>query len=306
MDGDSLGKQMSDPKKQTAITEGLAKFTDGVNEIVYRQNGFLIYAGGDDVLALLPLEKALPCASELRQFYLNCFKQGETVLVPTTLSGAIEYVHIKTPLTKVLRDAHHLLDGVAKDITGRDAIAIRVWKPGGLQQQWSQPWEIALIDTTQEHPISYLEQLVYDFRRLEAEDKQFSSKFFYKLRQLFSLLNPPKDDENCHPKQGEPSQKERLIIRQRHEDVIDLVAMEYINSGSTTALSNIKDAKKRKKIARDAVFPLLKQCRPVFRQVDIPQAEKWQCDVANWQRSHFLNADAALLVRFLALKGIEK
>ncbi|MCI5144802.1 MAG: type III-B CRISPR-associated protein Cas10/Cmr2, partial [Candidatus Electrothrix sp. AR3] len=69
MDGDSLGRQMSKPEKQQDITDGLKQFTQGVEKRVKKHNGFLIYAGGDDVLAVLPLEDALPCALEIRQFY---------------------------------------------------------------------------------------------------------------------------------------------------------------------------------------------------------------------------------------------
>ena len=111
MDGDSLGKHMSEPKAQDAITKGLAEFTQRVPHTVNAHNGFLIYAGGDDVMAVLPLEDAFSCAKALRDVYLECFKKhplatGEPI--PTTLSGAIEFAHIKTPLTTVLKDAHHL------------------------------------------------------------------------------------------------------------------------------------------------------------------------------------------------------
>ena len=111
---------MSDPDKQKAITAGLAEFTGEVQSIVQQHNGFLIYAGGDDVLAILPLEDALACAAALRKHYLGCFNLTN---IPTSLSGAIEYVHIKTPLSTVLHDAHKLLDDIAKDRCGRDAIA---------------------------------------------------------------------------------------------------------------------------------------------------------------------------------------
>jgi hypothetical protein len=75
--------------------------------------------------------------------------------------------------------------------------------------------------------------------------------------------------------------------------------MEYINSGKTTTLSKIKDAKERKQKACNAVHPLLKQCRPVFRDIETSKKkEDWQC-------SNALEADAALIVRFLAHKGIE-
>jgi CRISPR-associated protein Cmr2 len=91
MDGDSLGKYMRFTKKQPKISDALKKFTDKVNDIVYQNNGFLIYAGGDDVLAILPLEDALSCAKDLRDEYLEAFKGSD---INSSLSGAIEYAHI--------------------------------------------------------------------------------------------------------------------------------------------------------------------------------------------------------------------
>jgi CRISPR-associated protein Cmr2 len=91
MDGDSLGKHMTSTEKQPKISDALKKFTDKVNDIVYQNNGFLIYAGGDDVLAILPLEDALSCAKDLRDEYLEAFKGSD---INSSLSGAIEYAHI--------------------------------------------------------------------------------------------------------------------------------------------------------------------------------------------------------------------
>lgn len=287
MDGDSLGSYMSDTKLHYSITQGLADFTNGVPAIVQNNNGFLIYAGGDDVLAILPLEDAITCAAALRAHYLNCFN-GQTkstdkqkrLPIPTTLSGAIEFVHINTPLTSVLKDAHKLLDDVAKDGSGRDALAIRVWKRGGLQLEWSQPWKIALIpdsDTT------YLEKLTDLFQESDKTDEQFSSKFFYKIRERFELLNP---NENKGQKQ---------ILDD--EDALSLMAMEYLNSGKSD-LSSIKNAQERINRARDRIRPLLNQCRPVIRNKDIDNSSEWK-------KSPKLQADGALLVRFLAQKGVE-
>ena len=277
MDGDSLGSHMSDTKKQPNITKGLAKFTKDVLEIVQQHSGFLVYAGGDDVLAILPLEDAISCAAALREHYMNCFDPNE---IPTTLSGAIEFVHINTPLTSVLKDAHKLLDDVAKDGSGRDALAIRVWKRGGLQLEWSQPWKIALIpdsDTT------YLEKLTDLFQESDKTDEQFSNKFFYKIRERFELLNP---NENKGQKQ---------ILDD--EDALSLMAMEYLNSGKSD-LSSIKNAQERINRARDRIRPLLNQCRPVIRNKDIDNSSEWK-------KSPKLQADGALLVRFLAQKGVE-
>jgi CRISPR-associated protein Cmr2 len=281
MDGDSLGKNMSDTTKQDVITQGLAKFTQGIPAIVYANNGFLIYAGGDDVLAILPLEDAIPCATTIRTHYEECFKDSE---LQTSISGAIEFVHNKTSLTKILKDAHQLLDDVAKQKTGRDALAIRVWKPGGLQLQWSQPWEIALFDTPNGNKKTYLEKLAEEFQHNDVEDDQFSSKFLFKIRERFDLLNPTTDGGDS------------IFTDKKQQNA--LIAMEYLNSGNIK-LSQIKDANERLEKAIDAIHPLLNQCRPVIRAI-----EKKNSD--DWKRSPRLEADAALLVRFLAHKGIEQ
>lgn len=285
MDGDSLGSHMSNPDLHYSITQGLADFTQKVPEIVHTHNGFLIYAGGDDVLAILPLEDAILCAAALRKHYLDCFKEqphsdskNHRHYIPTTLSGAIEFAHIKMPLTKVLKDAHHLLDEVAKDGRGRDALAIRVWKPGGLQIEWAQPWEIALNPHTGK---TYLQEITETFQAANAADEQFSNKFFYKIRERFDLLNP------------DATTGEKSILKEG--EALSLMAMEYLNSGKSD-LSSIKNAQERMDKAKDRVYPLLKQCRPFMRDKD-----KNEC-----KPSERLEADGALLVRFLAQKGVER
>ena len=290
MDGDSLGSHMSNSDLHYSITQGLADFTNGVPAIVKEHNGFLIYAGGDDVLAILPLEDAITCAAKLREHYLGCFNgkgkptdKEKRLPINTTLSGAIEFVHINTPLTSVLKDAHNLLDDIAKDGSGRDALAIRVWKRGGMQLEWSQPWEIALIP---ESTATYLEKIAITFQKINESDEQFSNKFFYKIHERFDLINPDMDTNKKQP------------VLEEEEDAISLMAMEYLNSGKSN-LSSIKNAKERIDKAKDVIRPLLKQCQPVIRNKDISDSSKWA-------RKKQLKSDGALLVRFLAQKGVER
>ena len=138
MDGDSLGAQMGDPDKQAGISEALNTFTNKVPNIVSLHNGFLNYAGGDDVLAMLPMEYAIKCASALKTAYDECFKDKKAF---STLSGAIQFAHIKTPLMKIIKASHNLLDDVAKAQSGRNSLAIRINKPGGIHAEWVMPWE---------------------------------------------------------------------------------------------------------------------------------------------------------------------
>ena len=251
MDGDSLGIHMSDPNKQDIISKALDSFTQKVPDLVQKNNGFLIYAGGDDVLAVLPVEDAIPCAVAIRETYQQCFETQNANFI-TSISAAIQFVHIKTALIKILRDSHDLLDSIAKEKTGRDALAIRVWKLGGKQLEWAQPWETALnLETGKTH----LEEVADTFQN-EGMDEQFSNSFFYKIRERFSLLNP--DDT------GEP------VLGEKQAE--DLMAMEYLNSGKSDLSDKKYSTAERKTEAKKRIGKLLKQCRPTSNQLNIDGA----------------------------------
>jgi CRISPR-associated protein Cmr2 len=283
MDGDSLGSHLGNSINQPKIAGALNSFAQDVSPIVQKNNGFLVYAGGDDVLAILPLEDAFSCAKELRDVYLQAFKDSG---IPTTLSGAIEFAHVKMPLGRVLADAHDLLDKIAKDGRGRDAIAVRVWKPGGSALTWSQPWHIALGGGQ----IVELQQIARTFEQdsvglTEGEAVPFSNKFFYRIRERFEFLNPT--DQKASPVLSE-------------EQAITLLAAEYLSSGVHEERGTVTSARPTLEQARGWVRPLLKQCRPVTRVTDEGGQNPRFDDV-----SSCLEADGALLVRFLAHKGIE-
>lgn len=317
MDGDSLGSHMSNPENQTKISNALLNFTNGpgenrhiqdsVPDIVERYNGFLIYAGGDDVLAILPLEDALGCAAAVRQHYLNCFESSG---IPTTISAAIEFAHVKTPLGKVLGDAHPLLDDVAKEGAGRDALAVRVWKTSGQVLEWAQPWKVALRDNSQELVVQSLarcfneETLVKD---QQDQSVQFSSKFFYKIAERFKVLNPSKDDrKRILSVEANKSNKKTEIAKSEGENENQILSAK--EASELLAVDFLASAENRRYItveqARDIIEPLLTQCRPHVRQLDKTTGRELPPDT--WPQSARLQADGALLVRFLATKGLEE
>jgi CRISPR-associated protein Cmr2 len=188
MDGDGMGKliagRLADERK--VISSALCDFTRQVLEIVSARNGWLIYAGGDDVFALLPVDQALGCAARCRAAYQNAFCRIAPFVpkAEATISAAIEYAHIKTPLGPLVRDAHRLLDSVAKDEIGRDAVACRVWKRGGPILTWSQPWEAVITPDG-----NIVAEVRKAFQNNSDDPDKFSSKFFYKLKDLFDFTN---------------------------------------------------------------------------------------------------------------------
>ena len=55
------------------VSEALSTFGKRVDELVQKHHGVTVYAGGDDVLAMLPVPSALPCADELAKAYTAAF-----------------------------------------------------------------------------------------------------------------------------------------------------------------------------------------------------------------------------------------
>lgn len=300
MDGDSLGKQMSDADKQATITKGLAEFTASVPDLVHEHNGFLIYAGGDDVLAVLPLEDALDCALAIREKYTRIFEalneaNSEKPTVSTSISAAIQFAHIKMPLMKVLKDAHDLLDKVAKDKYGRDTLAVRVWKPGGMVLEWAMPWERAIELDDDGKKCLVLKRLADDFSNDDDAYGQLSNKFLYKIRERFELLNPPqplKGNGSLASGSQVPAWEPDSVLDA--DQAIDLMAAEYFSSGMCD--QHYKPSQ-RLEHARAVVKPLLTQCRPVYRALDADNS-------VTWDEAKDIKGDAALLVRFLAQKGV--
>tara|TARA_R110002167_G_scaffold366450_1_gene597498 strand:- start:4143 stop:6170 length:2028 start_codon:yes stop_codon:yes gene_type:complete len=187
MDGDSLGSQMGDKDKQSRISTALNDFTRQVPDIVNQHSGFLVYAGGDDVLALLSVDDSLACGEALKTLYDRCFAEqnaASTKPIETSLSGALMYCHYKSPLARNLAKAHPLLDDIAKDQCGRNSLAVQVWKPGGLHCSWSTPWQ-TLEDRSR---VQGLNSLVADLIAEKKKEGRFARKFFFKLEELVNTL----------------------------------------------------------------------------------------------------------------------
>ncbi len=137
-DGDRLGA-LADQLGGKSVSEALAVFTRKAPEIVRKHDGVTVYAGGDDVLAMLPIPKALACAETLSNAYREAFSATDAGAA-ATLSAAVVFAHVRLPLNHALGEAHRLLDDVAKDSNGRDSMAAAVLKPGGPYCEWVTKW----------------------------------------------------------------------------------------------------------------------------------------------------------------------
>ena len=186
-DGDRLGRLVGKLGGKQ-VGQSLSTFTNRVPGIVRDRDGVTVYAGGDDVLAMLPATHALACAAALSSAYTDAFADMNPAAVETkttaTLSAAVVFAHIRVPLNAVISEARHLLDDVAKDANGRDSLAVGVLKPGGLNCQWVTAW------TRPDSGSSATTVLAGLTRQLErgGSDGGLSSSLIYRIRDTLTRL----------------------------------------------------------------------------------------------------------------------
>jgi len=145
------------PARHAAISEALANFAlHVVPQIVTQHHGMLIYAGGDDVLAMMPATEAVACACQLRLAfrgdpqvnggarpgYYQAGRRELLMMGPTaTASCGLAVVHYKEDLRFALQQARRA-EKAAKD-AGRDALQIAVCRRSGEHTMVLCPWEFA-------------------------------------------------------------------------------------------------------------------------------------------------------------------
>jgi len=136
-----------------------------------------VYAGGDDVLALLPLEDAC-LARSASWAYVAAFPKHARKVDDL---AAIEFAHIKSPLTRVLHDAHELLTlwrrKGAPPAGGRAGV-----EPWRVSAGMGHAWERAVADGR-----VIVEDLA---RQFGSESPEYTNRFFFKIRERFEFLNP--------------------------------------------------------------------------------------------------------------------
>ncbi|MDO8945354.1 MAG: type III-B CRISPR-associated protein Cas10/Cmr2, partial [Desulfobacterales bacterium] len=145
--------------------------------IVEAFDGRLIYAGGDDVVALMPADTALACAEALRSAFTGGEVQAPdgTVLfrspapgfltsdrwkddhgrgrpIPFLVPGpaadasvGIAIAHFKAPLQDVVRAAQ-AAEKRAKNQLGRSAVAVTLFKRSGETNEWGAKWDSGGLD----------------------------------------------------------------------------------------------------------------------------------------------------------------
>jgi len=124
-DGDQMGKRISeltDIEQHKAFSRQVAEFAQQASQVVEdRYDGFLIYCGGDDALALLPANRALDCADALQRAFREKVPEA-------TLSVGVVLAHHLDDLQRVLEWARQA-ERAAK--SKRNALAVALHPRSG-------------------------------------------------------------------------------------------------------------------------------------------------------------------------------
>ncbi|MFV0389081.1 MAG: type III-B CRISPR-associated protein Cas10/Cmr2, partial [Pyrinomonadaceae bacterium] len=143
-DGDRMGAVIDNQNNledYKQISKALSEFAGSVKEIVEKYRGCLIYSGGDDVLAMLPLHTVLECTRKLADKFavdLKGFKDDKDN--SPTLSAGIAIVHHTEPLQESLETMRRA-EKEAKSVDGKNALAITLSKRSGSDTTIKGSWE---------------------------------------------------------------------------------------------------------------------------------------------------------------------
>jgi CRISPR-associated protein Cmr2 len=298
------GKRFLSPALHASLSHALANFALELAPFVVEERycGRIVYAGGDDLLALLPLDQVLPAARELRAFYSgqaeeNPFGGVDVRLTNTDLAGFVEFggerlmtmgttatasigiclAHHLSPLDKAIEAARHA-EKCAKNIFGfddptktnyRDALSVIFLRRSGEEIRVGARWNYKSLPTD---TFDLLAGLQRDF----AEDR-LSMKFAHAVYDQARILAG--STQIPIPNEAQEAALRRLLIRQR---------------GATL---NSKEAEEQARILAPPLARLAQELQRHCRGDDQPldKAQPGMAHLAQWLQ----------ITRFLAQGGDE-
>lgn len=277
-------KRILNPALHAAISHSLNCFARmGVAPTIQAYDGRLIYAGGDDLCAALPLDNVLEVAHLISKFYgMKFVKYGDKIeeisketdtnvkfgmhlghAEKISISGAIIIAHYKEPLREVIRDAHFVLEHIAKQKAGKNALAIRLKKRSGGDRDFYFKWN----ETNRFLP---KESIIDSFYNIMSAIKNYetSSTLLYKLSQLKEAIRPLALTD-----QDIDRNKDKIIKLFEYE-------IEHSNSGKKSSANEYEKEQNREVAARLAGL----------------------CIKSNSSDPEWFNPESVIISRFMALK----
>jgi len=175
-DGDQMGQQLKQLRSREAhfnFSKHLSAFSKQATQIINEHQGVLVYSGGDDVMAYLPVNQCLDAAKALRSSFRATLNEARAPEAPApSLSVGIIIVHMLEPLEEVRSLALTAEQAAKKQ---RDRIAVLVQKRSGGDLQ-----RVLLADEEYFDSVKHIRLL-----RKAYLGNKFSAQFAYALRSLY-------------------------------------------------------------------------------------------------------------------------
>lgn len=190
-DGDRMGQalsRLSSADDHRSFSQSLAQFANKARSIVHDHHGILVYAGGDDVLAFVPVDQSLKCAGKLNEGFAQLMQEwGDKTGTSLTLSVGLAIAHFMEPLEDLLNYGRaaekHAKEPRVGDISDdgnkqseRDGLAVHVHKRGGGPIAVRNNWSSAI----DEHLMQLAKWIT---------SRNISGRVAYDLRQIAGLYS---------------------------------------------------------------------------------------------------------------------
>lgn len=184
-DGDHMGRaidRLGSAAEHRTFSAALARFASDARKVVEQgHRGALVYAGGDDVLAFLPLPEALSCADALRKSF-TAVMASACQPIPAeqrpTLSVGFGIGHVMESMGHLLLLGRHAEREAKRD---RNALAVLVDKRSGGTQTWHAQWSADPVRTLHD-AIALLQD-------------RLSSRKVYEIARTLACLPEPGEEE---------------------------------------------------------------------------------------------------------------
>jgi CRISPR-associated protein Cmr2 len=201
-DGDRMGEaidRQASFEDHKALSQKLDEFARGARDIVEADHhGELIYSGGDDVLAFVPLHRAVRCARQLAERFAVLLEPFGTPESRPTLSVGIGISHFMDPMGQALHLARSA-EKLAKQT--RNALAVIVDKRSGPAIEVSGIW-------------GTVDQDLDVFVEMHVED-WVPDGAAYELRELGTLLDGATGEAETTLKDLVRKEAERILRRKQ-------------------------------------------------------------------------------------------
>jgi len=175
-DGDRMGKTLSalgTADRHRDFSRQLAEFAGQAAAAVKTHHGCLVYAGGDDVLALVPVDQCLACARTLHDGFAALLAGFQDAAGQTpSLSVGIAIGHCVEPLEDLL-DYGRQAEKAAKN-PDRDGLAVNLHTRGGAPVRVRAQWPEDLAGRLEQWAGLHRDELisdkaVFDLRQLATD-----------------------------------------------------------------------------------------------------------------------------------------